>query len=126
MSKSLRDDIKVTQSILNERNRDLQRSLRGRGRLTLEQEFMSEMASALGRAEAKILSAFDDLKVAQDELEQASGEARASAVERYDQAYASAERALWEMIVHREAIGLRDSSEVRDTWPIPKRVTTIK
>jgi hypothetical protein len=92
----------------------------------IERELMAEMAAALGRSEAHVLAALDELRAisdALDELERATIEPPleelARRVAEFNSARERCERRRWELIVHREALGFRPSEIVEQTYPIP-------
>jgi len=123
MSRTIREDLKVTSTLRAQRNPGAQRLADARGQGSLEQEVLSEMASSMRRAEDKVLAALDTLEQAYAAVEAAAGiQTRHDAIARYNEAREVARVARWEMIVHREAIGLRDSRLVRDRYPIPKQL----
>jgi hypothetical protein len=81
----------------------------------LQRELLAEMASALGRAEARVLESLAELRRVEAELIEIergvqSGTRERSEIEprfgAFEACYAVAERRLWELMVHREALGL--------------------
>jgi hypothetical protein len=81
-------------------------------------ELMAERAAALGRAEAKIEVALLELQVIAHDLDAGAPSSRVADFNRVRQA---AERARWELQVHREALGLRRNDILRELYPIPPR-----
>ncbi|MBW2255354.1 MAG: hypothetical protein JRI25_12245 [Deltaproteobacteria bacterium] len=88
-------------------------------------ELRAEMAAALGRAGDKVSEALDELAVAERALEIPSPdrdpipESRKVRWEAYQVRYAHAERALWQLRVHREAIGLLRHDPLKWLFPLP-------
>lgn len=122
MSRNILNDLKVTSALRNQRNPDASRLAQARGQNSLEVEFVQEMANALRRSEDKLLRALDALEEAYHAVEDAAPSHRSEAIEHYNTAQETARVARWEMIVHREAIGLRDSSRIRERYPIPSKL----
>ena len=119
----IRDDLKVTSELRAQRSPSAHRFAVATGPGSLEQEFLSEMASSMRRGEDKLLKALDALEQVYAEVEEAAGlKARRHAVVRYNEAREVARVARWEMIVQREAIGLRDSGLIRERYPIPPQL----
>ena len=94
----------------------------------VERELMAEMAAALGRSEAHVTAALDELRAigeTLDELERSGMEPTAEElvqrVARFNEVRELCERRRWELIVHREALGFRRSEIVEQTYPIPAR-----
>ena len=90
------------------------------GRRSLEQELVQEMAGALGRTEDKVNVALLRLDVAGQALDRLSpGDAgRAAQVAAFNALRVEAERARWELMVHRDAMGLR-RTDLSELYPIP-------
>jgi hypothetical protein len=94
----------------------------------LAAEILREMASSLGRSEDKVNAALLELEVlglAIDELV-AAGETRNHAeirarVAAFNEGRARAEQALWELRVHREALGFVRNDDLAALYPIPPR-----
>ncbi len=87
----------------------------------LEIEIAQEMASSLGRAAEKVDVALLELELLGRAVDDApTVEARAERVAAFNAKRELAVRALWELRVHREAIGLRRNEELAKTYPIPK------
>jgi hypothetical protein len=96
------------------------------------------MASALGRAEDKInvsLLKLELLGVALDALEAMRPDdehAQADVARELDEKHRAFElerqhavKALWELQVHREALGFRRNHMLAELYPIPKRRTRV-
>jgi hypothetical protein len=89
----------------------------------LEVEIIEEMARALGRAEDKLLAALLRLEVAGRALTESSdpGERSGRALA-FNEAREHALRARWELVIQREAVGIRRNDIVERLYPIPPRV----
>jgi hypothetical protein len=91
---------------------------------TLEQEIIAEMAAALGRAEDKLNAALLRLELAGRVLGTASDPAeRERAASAFDARRDEALRARWELVIQREAAGIRRNDIVERLYPIPPRAT---
>jgi hypothetical protein len=88
----------------------------------LEDEIFSEIASALGRTEKKLLSLLADLSklAARIDGSKATRGVRPM-IERFNRLREQAKRALWELVVHREAIGATNHRELDHLYPIPSK-----
>lgn len=95
---------------------------------SLQQEILGEMAAALGRAESHVDEALLHCDLIAREIEaleerEAHGEAVGPELERkiadFNQARATAERRRWELMVHREALGIRRHDALSQHYPIP-------
>ncbi len=91
----------------------------------LEKEILQEMAAALGRAEDKLNLALLRLQLIERELESlpsrgAGGDLR-ERVEGYNAQREVACRCLWELTIHREALGFRRNEILERLYPIPPR-----
>lgn len=91
---------------------------------SLQQEILGEMAASLGRAEANIeeaLLACELLGKDVDELgaRGASPEELAAAVRAFNEQRLVAQRRIWELVVQREALGLRRHELVERLYPVP-------
>jgi hypothetical protein len=100
----------------------------GSGFQELAGEMLREMASALGRAEAKVSAAINELELqgkAIDALVEAGRAEDAAEIRRrvgaFNQQRAVAEKALWELRVHREALGFRLNNDLPQQYPIPPK-----
>ncbi len=90
----------------------------------LEKEILQEMAAALGRAEDKVNLALLQLQVLERELENAgccAPEERVDRVDAYNAQREVARRRLWELTIHREALGFRRNEILHRFYPIPPR-----
>jgi hypothetical protein len=89
----------------------------------LQREILQEMASALGRAEDKVNVALLQLEVQGKALDaMAPGDAaRPRALARFDELREAALRALWELKVHREALGFRRHDKLAELYPVPPK-----
>ena len=89
----------------------------------LQREILQEMASALGRAEDKVNLALLELDVQGKAIDALtpSDEARPSAIAKFDRLREQAIRALWELRVHREALGFRRNERLAELYPIPPK-----
>lgn len=107
----------------------LRQRLPATGRSDLATEILQEMASALGRAEDKINAALLTLELQGkllDELARDQGadpDERASRVAAFNRQREAAKQALWELRVHREALGFRRNDDLAELYPIPPKRT---
>ncbi|GAB4248874.1 hypothetical protein [Deferrisoma sp.] len=88
----------------------------------LEKEILQEMAAALGRAEEKVLVALLELELLGrqvDRLEAEGAEDLAEAVLRFNAKRREARQRLWELVIHREALGFRNHRILDEFYPIP-------
>lgn len=91
-------------------------------------ELMQEMASSLRRSEEKVTAALAELEVLAGEIDELSRRgdpvsqrhARAR-VAMWNKQRDAAAQALWELRVHREAIGFRQNSDLAERYPIPPK-----
>lgn len=100
------------------------------GHHDLAREVLQEMASALGRAEDKVNAALlrlelsgraiDELASARQRGERWRREADRRVAE-FNREREVAERLLWELRVHREAVGFRHEADLGAYYPIPPR-----
>jgi hypothetical protein len=107
-----------------EHERTLRESLPAeRGLRSVEREIAAEIASSLGRAGSKLEAALESLRGSAVALAGAtSGTAeRRALLERYDADRAHAERRLRDLLIQREAIGLRNHADVHRRYVIPPR-----
>jgi hypothetical protein len=94
-----------------------------RGRTALEVELVQEMAASLGRAEDKLLVALLQLEVAGRALADARDpEARRSRADAFNRARDYALRRRLELVIQREAVGIRRNDVIDDLYPVPPRV----
>jgi hypothetical protein len=89
---------------------------------SLEKEIVQEIAAALGRTAAKLDLALLRLELAGKELDAAIDvtERDACAV-RFDARRAEALQARHELLIHREAVGIRRNDILETLYPIPPR-----
>lgn len=85
----------------------------------LEAEVHQEMAFALGRTGRKLELALAALEAATVALDNAAPADEAAALAVYTVARQAALDARRDLVIHREAIGIRDSRELADRYPIP-------
>jgi DNA primase catalytic subunit len=88
-------------------------------------ELMQEMASALRRSEEKVTAAIAELDVIDGEIAElrrrgAAAQVRAR-MELWNKQRDAAAQALWELRVHREAIGFRLNGDLAERYPIPPK-----
>lgn len=89
---------------------------------SLERELVAEMAAALGRAEDKLNAALLRLELAGRALDAAGDAAeRARCADAFDVVREEACRARWELVIQREAVGIRRNEIVERIYPIPPR-----
>jgi hypothetical protein len=94
----------------------------------LAAEIVREMAASLGRAEDKINAALLALEVTGNAIDALVTEGIARnreeirvRVEIFNAQRKEAEVALWELRVHREALGFRRNDDLASLYPIPPR-----
>lgn len=88
----------------------------------LETELVREMAAALGRAEDKVNAGLLRLELAGRALEDARTPAeRTRCADEFESARMAALRARWELLVQREAVGIRRNQVLEELYPIPSR-----
>lgn len=94
-----------------------------RGVAALEREIASEIAYSLGRAAKKLEGAIARARATRDELEgvELDEAAQRCLVTRYGEERAVAERHLRDLMIQREALGLRRHDELRRLYPLPPR-----
>jgi hypothetical protein len=96
----------------------------GGGQHALEVEIAQEMASALGRAGEKVDIAIVELEALGRACDRATDpEARAKAVAAFNKKREHAQHVLWELRVHREALGLRNHAQLARFYVIPPKRT---
>jgi hypothetical protein len=88
---------------------------------TLEQEIVQEIAAALGRTAAKLDYALLRLELAARDLDAAAGDEVAARAARFDALRAEALQARHELLIHREAVGIRRNDLLEQLYPIPPR-----
>ena len=88
----------------------------------LEQEVRSEIARALGRAEAKVIASILEIAVADADIDEtADAESKTRALETREALRQAALLARQDYKIHREAVGLRRNAHLNDLFPIPPR-----
>jgi hypothetical protein len=91
----------------------------------LGREILQEMAAALGRAEDRVNLALLELQLADRQLrefqEQGDVDAFNQGVATYNDRRERAHRRLWELTIHREALGFRRNDILKQYYPIPPR-----
>ncbi len=97
----------------------------------LEKEIRREIASALGRAEEKLIRALAELDLMGKDLaaltahegdeEEACQQRVNACVRAYNRQRDVAQRCFWELVVHREALGIRRNEILKQFYPIPSR-----
>ena len=89
----------------------------------LEKEILQEMAAALGRAEDKVNLALLELELIGREIDRllasGPGEAVNERIAAYNRQRERARRFLWELTIHREALGLTRHQILEEFYPIP-------
>ena len=89
---------------------------------TLEQEIVAEIAAALGRTAAKLDHALLRLELAGGDLDRATNPAeRATCAARFEALRRAALQARHELLIHREAVGIRRNDMLETLYPIPAR-----
>lgn len=95
---------------------------KGQGYRTLELEMLQEMASALARANEKVDHALLELEWLGHQIDDAADATkRDKLVARFNAQREDALHALWELRVHREAIGLRQHHALAEMYPVPPK-----
>lgn len=89
--------------------------------VALEREIVQEIAAALGRSAAKLDYALLRLELATRDLDTATGDEVAACAARYDALRAEAFQARHELLIHREAVGIRRNDLLEQLYPIPPR-----
>lgn len=88
----------------------------------LEKEIVREMATALGRAEEKLLVALLEVERAGRALDGAREESvRRSLTARFNELRLRALAARHELLIHREAIGIRQNRILEALYPVPPK-----
>ncbi|MBZ4397122.1 hypothetical protein OWM54_06265 [Myxococcus sp. MISCRS1] len=90
--------------------------------LPVEVEFQKEKASALRRTGEKLEKALAALALAERELLSSQGTARAARHARYREVRKEAEVQRWNLMVQREACGIRNNRELDLMYPMPPLV----
>jgi hypothetical protein len=90
----------------------------------VQRDLFSEMGSALARANEKVELAMAELDRRAEKLARARERREPNAVGlavAFNEQRERARTALWELRVHREALGLYDHRNLDKAWPIPPR-----
>lgn len=88
----------------------------------LEKEIIQEMAYALGRSAAKVDHALLELELLEAELEGCpSGERGDALIVAIEEKRADALRLRRELLIHREALGIRRNEVLETMYPIAER-----
>lgn len=90
-------------------------------RPSLEQEILGEMVYALRCAERKLVRAIEAVEAALGDLRESPEDQRRSHLEAAVSRHQAALDARWELVVHREAIGLTHHDDIDALYPIPPR-----
>jgi uncharacterized protein YdiU (UPF0061 family) len=89
---------------------------------SLEKEIVQEMAQALGRTEEKLNLALLRLELAARHADEAPNDAqRTLRAKQFNDLRSNALRARHELLIHREAIGIRRNQILETLYPIPPR-----
>jgi hypothetical protein len=89
---------------------------------SLEREIVQEIAAALGRTEEKLNFALLRLELASRDLADAADETeRTLAGVHFDRVREEALGARHELLIHREAVGIRRNDLLETLYPIPPR-----
>ena len=104
----------------------------------LELEIAEEMASALGRAEDKInvsllklellgldLDALETMRPDDEYAQKTVDDLLDQKLRAFENERQHAVKALWELQVHREALGFRKNHMLAELYPIPRRRTRL-
>jgi hypothetical protein len=90
----------------------------------LEREIAQEIAAALGRSGAKVEAALARLADAGHALDAVSDESeRRGCLERFEVCRRAALAARHELLIHREAVGIRRHGDLERQFPVPRRRT---
>lgn len=95
-----------------------------RGVAALEREIASEIAYSLGKAAKKLEASIARALAAQSALDAADldAAARQRLVARFNEERALAERHLRDLMIQREALGIRRHAELLKLYPLPPRL----
>lgn len=92
------------------------------GYRSLQLEILQEMASSLGRASEKVDHALLKLELLGKQVDEAADPVlRARLVTEFNAQREVALKFLWELKVHREAIGLRQHHQLAQMYPVPPK-----
>ncbi|HEY2387444.1 MAG TPA: hypothetical protein VGK30_10815 [Candidatus Binatia bacterium] len=90
----------------------------------LEREIVREIAGALGRSAEKVERALARLESGRHAVEAARDlDERARAIAGYKELRLAAIRARHDLLVHREAVGIRRNAALETLYPIPPSLT---
>ncbi|MFP2926835.1 hypothetical protein ACLESO_16870 [Pyxidicoccus sp. 3LG] len=87
--------------------------------LPVEVEFQKEKGVALRRTGDKLEELLKELALAEREVRARTGADRAAPLLRYREVRKEAERQRWNLMVQREACGLRNHREMDIVYPMP-------
>ena len=91
-------------------------------RQSLEHELVQEIAQALGRAEDKINLALLQLEILDGKIEDENDPNQHDAlVQEFNRQRDVARRALRDLTIHREALGMYRNKQLSEIYPIPPR-----
>jgi hypothetical protein len=90
----------------------------------VKRELAVEMANAFARANEKVERAMEELELRGRALARARTEERAALAIAFNEQRERARTALWELRVHREALGLRDHRALDQAWSVPPEEST--
>lgn len=85
----------------------------------VQHELLSESTSAFSRANEKVEQAMEELERLAQALESCASADRERLVASFNAQRETARVAIWELRVHREAIGLRDHRALDQAWSVP-------
>ncbi|MBU8895059.1 hypothetical protein KRR26_05560 [Corallococcus sp. M34] len=89
--------------------------------LPVEVELQKERASGLRRTGDKVEKALESLAQAEQALRASTGAAREACLVRYRERYQEAERQRWNLMVQREAVGMRNHRDLDVVYPMPPK-----
>jgi len=93
-----------------------------RERQSLERELVQEIAQALGRAEDKVNLALLQLDILDVKIEDEDDQTRYNTlVEQFNRQREVARRALRDLTIQREALGMYRNKQLAEIYPIPPR-----
>lgn len=84
-----------------------------------EAEIKQEMAAALGRIGKTLAETIEELRLLRVLAQDLTGAERLALVEQHREVRKKAQLYFWYLLVQREAVGLRNHSEVRNHYSIP-------
>lgn len=89
---------------------------------SVEHEVRKEKATALGRVGRRLEGFLEELQDLQQRLARLDGADRRALVIAHAEVRKQAELYLWYLVVQREAMGIRQHSELDDYYPIPRAI----